>query len=89
MQRNDSEDRVHSGTGTRGPVRQHSARMPGHGHYISWTRTIAGVPFNFSIVTMPNGDRRYVVSRYNGYTGGLRFACAWTQVHFITVTPGT
>jgi hypothetical protein len=43
---------------------------------------------------MPNGDRRYFVNRYNGYgddgteegrKSGMRFGCAWPQVHAIIV----
>lgn len=64
----------------------------------TWTRIIAGVPYGFTAVIMPGGERRYFVSRYNGYCADalaagttdlatvLAFGCAWSPVHTITVT---
>jgi len=51
----------------------------------SWTRNIGGRPYSFKRILMQSGQVRFSVSRYNGYTGGTAFACAWTQAHFIYV----
>jgi hypothetical protein len=70
----------------------------GNGTSRLWSRTIAGVAYSFTAVTMPDGERRYFVSRYNGYrddgtewgrTIGMQFGCAWTPVHSIIVKPKT
>lgn len=62
-----------------------------------YRRTINGTPYAFTFVMMPNGERRHIVSKYNGYLresidkgyatleNALRFGCAWSQVHSITV----
>lgn len=60
---------------------------PGNGLTRSWTKTISDVPYSFRAIIMPDGECRYVVYRFNGYIGGPAFACAWDQVHFITVPP--
>lgn len=70
------------------PTRAHD------GWSFRYSRTIYGTPYSFTVVTMPNGERRYAVDRYNGYGDngtawgrkiGMQFGCAWTPVHFITV----
>ncbi|HZZ17166.1 MAG TPA: hypothetical protein VFE08_14525 [Candidatus Sulfotelmatobacter sp.] len=56
---------------------------PGHelfGDSKRWTRTIRGKQYRFNAVLMPDGERRYFASVFNGYAGGPRFACAWTPV---------
>lgn len=80
-------------------AREVTRRLPdreGNGTSYVWSRTFGGVKFWFTFVVMPNGERRYFVERYNGYgdTGtpesratGMRFGCAWTPVHNITVYP--
>lgn len=76
--------------GTRAPS------SPEHGTTRVWDRIIGGAHFAFTAVTMPNGELRYFVKRYNGYgddgtewgvTSGKRFSCAWTLVHSIIVKP--
>lgn len=62
-----------------------NARNPGNGVSYYYSRVINGTPYAFTFVLMPNGERRHAVSRYNGYVGGPKFACAWDRVKFITV----
>lgn len=68
----------------------------GNGTGYHYSRTIYGVRYGFTAVSMPNGERRYFVTRYNGYgddgtewgrSSGMRFGCAWTPVHSITRYP--
>lgn len=82
------------------PAREVTVRMSpreGHGTSYVWSRTFNGVPFWFTFVVMPNGERRYWVTRYNGYGDdgtpegraiGRKFGCAWSPVHNITVKAG-
>lgn len=86
-------------TGPRSEVRSHvepaDVRHPsGPVTVRSWTRVIGGVQHSFRAIEMPNGERRYVANRYNGYgddgteagrTSGMRFGCAWSQIAFWTV----
>lgn len=66
---------------------------PGQGTTFEYRREINGTPYDFTFVVMPDGERRYFVHRYNGYlqdlnrAQGMKFACAWTQVHAIIVPP--
>lgn len=73
-----------------------SAQLPGapsNGTTFGYRREINGTPYDFTFVVMPDGERRYFVRRYNGYLQdlnreqGMKFACAWTQVHAIIVPP--
>lgn len=81
-------------TGPRGEITTSSSNKPRFGSTRRWSRTIGGARYSFTAVLMPNGERRYAVSKYNGYGDdgteegraiGMRFGCAWTEVHFITV----
>lgn len=82
-------------TQPRGPIHTTLPDRPGNGVSRAWVRIIRGVPYAFTAVTMPDGERRYVVRRYNGYGDGtaesraigMRFDCAWSPVHSITVRP--
>jgi hypothetical protein len=83
-------------TGPRSSITEHAPTREGNGSTRTWTRTLRGVPHSFTAVTMPNGERRYAVSRYNGYgddgteagrRSGMRFGCAWSVVAFWTVRP--
>lgn len=65
----------------------------GDGTSFTYTRNIYGTAYSFTAVAMPNGERRYFVSRYNGYgddgtewgrQSGMRFGCAWTPIHSLT-----
>jgi len=67
----------------------------GHGTCRRWSRTINGRPYSFNAVTMPNGERRYFVERYNGYLSGpdglptpgaTAWGCAWSPAHEWIVT---
>jgi hypothetical protein len=89
-----TEQQRSSSTGTRSPVIRYGALREGSGAVRVWVRTIAGVPYRFTAVLMPDGERRYVVNRYNGYGDdgteggretGMRFDCAWNRVHFIVI----
>lgn len=71
----------------------------GNGTSYTYSRTINGTPYSFTFVLMPNGERRHFVSKYNGYCQSavysglmslqsvLLYACAWSQVHSLTVPP--
>lgn len=81
-------------TGERSEIREEGPSRPGNGTSRTWSRTIAGVPYRFTAVTMPDGERRYTVDRYNGYLDdgteegrarGMRWGCAWSPAHWITV----
>jgi len=69
--------------GQRSEVRFHEAPKEGHGTYRTWSREIGENRYSFTAVLMPDGERRYSVSRYNG-TSVPSFDSAWTRVHFIT-----
>jgi hypothetical protein len=62
-------------------------RMEGFGTSRLWQRTIQGRLYSFTAVLMPNGERRYFASRFNGYSGGPAFACAWDPCFEHTVPP--
>lgn len=64
----------------RGKVTRHEPSRPGNGSSLTWQRTIQGKPYSFTAVLMPDGERRYFASVFNGYSGGPKFACAWTRV---------
>jgi hypothetical protein len=75
---------------------EHSTGDVRHGSTRTWRRTLRGVPHAFTAVLMPDGERRYFVSRYNGYcddgtaegrTFGMRFGCAWSPVASWTLSP--
>lgn len=80
-------------TGPRSEVVEHAPLREGNGSTRTWSRTLRGVPYRFTAVLMPNGERRYVVRRYNGHDDGtpegvrtgMRFDCAWSPVAFWTV----
>jgi hypothetical protein len=85
-----------AGTGSRGEIHTSLPDRPGNGTSRTWARTIGGARFTFTAVAMPDGERRYFVSRYNGYgdrgtpasrENGMRFGCAWSRVHAITIRP--
>lgn len=69
----------------------------GQGTSYHWRRTIGGIPYSFQFVMMPNGERRHFIRKYNGYCAEsvasglmdlakvLRFDCAWSPVHSLTV----
>jgi len=76
-------------TGPRSPVIDHEPDRPGNGSTRTWSRVLRGVPHGFTAVTMPDGERRYFASRYNGYgddgtdagrESGMRYGCAWSRV---------
>jgi hypothetical protein len=47
-----------------------------------------GVPFWLTRVVFPlTGKRRYTASRYNGYSGGERWGCAWDHLGYVTIEP--
>lgn len=71
--------------GPRSAITTTGPSRPGNGTSQSWAREINGTMHTFTAVTMPDGERRYFVSRFNGYAGGPAFACAWTRTHAITV----
>lgn len=82
--------------GPRSPIRRYVPTNPTRGTSRTWMRTINGTPHAFVAVSMPDGERRYSVRRYNGYCddgtpegrkSGMRFGCAWSPVHFVTVAP--
>jgi hypothetical protein len=84
--------------GERSDVRVTMPDREGNGAARHWTRVLNGTPYGFTAVTMPNGERRYEVSRYNGYGDrgdvesrmtAMRFGCAWSPFHSITVPAGT
>lgn len=50
-----------------------------------WMRVLGEELCSFSAVIMPDGERRYFASRFNGYGGGPNFACAWTQCLAVTI----
>ncbi len=62
----------------RSEVRQYEATRPGNGSSRTWSRELGGSRYRFTAVLMPSGERRYFVSRYNGYPDD-RFACAWSR----------
>lgn len=80
----------------RTPIITTEPAREGHGTCRRWTRTINGRPYAFNLVTMPNGERRYFVSRYNGYLsdanglptpGATAWGCAWSPAHEWIVAP--
>lgn len=71
-------------------VRTHDPVREGDGFSVTWQRTVAGTDYAFNLVTMPGGEKRVFASRFNGYPGGERFACAWDQAaEFTFRTDGT
>lgn len=70
----------------RSPV-VHTPGTNGHGDTRRWTRLIDGAWFAFTVVTMPDGEIRWVVTRYNGYVGGPQFGCAWSPHRQWTFRP--
>lgn len=71
----------------RSEIRETGPRQEGFGTSRRWTRTIGGQQYSFTAVLMPDGERRYFASKFNGYSGGPRFACAWTPCFEHTVKP--
>jgi hypothetical protein len=68
----------------RSKITEHAPHREGNGSSRTWQRTIQGVLYSFNAVTMPDGERRYFASRFNGYPGGAKFACAWDQAAEMT-----
>jgi hypothetical protein len=68
----------------RSKITEHAPYHAGDGTSRTWSRTIQGVLYSFTAVAMPSGERRYFASRFNGYSGGPRFACAWDQAAEMT-----
>jgi hypothetical protein len=68
----------------RSKVTEQGPEHEGFGTSRSWSRTIQGIRYSFTAVTMPSGERRYFASRFNGYPGGARFACAWDRAAEMT-----
>lgn len=62
----------------RGPIYTDQPLRPGDGTARSWRRDIQGQMYSFTAVLMPTGERRYFARKFNGYSGGPRFACAWS-----------
>lgn len=69
---------------------------PGNGVSRVWRRTIGANVYAFTVVNMPDGELRLFAQVYNGYgddgtefgrTTGMRFGCAWSRVHDITLSP--
>lgn len=73
--------------GPRGAVHVIEAKRLGDGTSRSWTRVLSGKRYSFTAVLMPDGERRYSISRFDGPEGASNFAHYWTQVHFVTVPP--
>lgn len=65
-------------TGPRSVVHLRTPDREGNGVSRSWTRTIDGQTYAFTVVTMSSGEIRWFVDRFNGYPGGPTFACAWS-----------
>jgi hypothetical protein len=74
-------------TGPRSAVHESGPMQPGFGSSRTWTRELNGTLYSFNAVLMPDGERRYFVSRFNGYVGGPKFACAWTPCREWIVKP--
>lgn len=72
------------GAGARTHVRAYGPVRESDGRAVMWRRAIAGTVYEFSLVTMPDGERRVFASRFNGYPGGPRFACAWDRAAEMT-----
>jgi hypothetical protein len=73
--------------GPRSAVIDHEPIGQGFGSYRTWSRTIGQNRYSFTLVTMPNGEIRYAVRKFNSYVGGPGFDCAWDRVHFFTIKP--
>jgi hypothetical protein len=65
--------------GQRSMVRVWPADRPGNGTSRTWSRTLGGKAYRFTAVLMPDGERRYFASVFNGYVGGQQFGCAWSR----------
>jgi hypothetical protein len=74
-----------STAGPRSEVHTFVPWQEGFGTSRLWRREINGKAYSFNLVTMPSGEIRYFVSVFNGYSGGPRFACAWTTVRQWTI----
>ena len=78
------------GTGTRSEVRESAPRREGNGTSRMWQREMRGKLYSFHAVTMPDGERRYHASRWDGpgrpgTPGNPNFAHHWTPVFSYTV----
>jgi hypothetical protein len=73
--------------GQRSQVKELAPSMPGHGSSLLWHREIGGNTYAFQLATMPDGEKRVAVKRWDG--GGLNrgFDAYWTLVHSWTVKP--
>jgi hypothetical protein len=62
----------------------------GWGTSYSWSRILGGKRYSFHMVSMPNGELRYSVSRLDGeiLPSGRTFSCDWTIVKQMTFKPG-
>lgn len=69
----------------RSAIRVTQPSRPGNGTTRSWTRTLSGKLYGFFLVTMPDGEIRYEIRRYDGSPEGTKFDCDWTRLHFITI----
>jgi hypothetical protein len=76
---------IPAGTGTRN-VQVLRSRPP-FGMSRHWQRELGGKLYSFTAVIMPDGERRYVARRFNGYVGGPKFGCAWDQCFSVTIPP--
>lgn len=77
-------------TEPRSDIRVREPHRDGWGTSRAWTRVLGGKLYSFHAVTMPDGERRYAVSRWDGggrpgEPGHPNFACDWTPVFSYTV----
>lgn len=77
-------------TEPRGEIRTYEPTREGWGSRRAWNRMLGGKLYSFHIVTMPDGERRYGASRWDGggrpgEPGHPNFACDWTIVFTYTV----
>lgn len=62
----------------RGTVTEHEPYQPGFGTGRTWSRMIGGRLYSFNAVLMPDGERRYFASRFDGTD--MRFGHQWRSV---------
>ncbi len=75
------------GRETRSEIHTRLPDRPGNGTSRSWTRTVGGQTYGFTLVAMPDGEIRWFVVRFNGYPGGPRFGIAWSPHREWTFKP--
>lgn len=71
--------------GLRSEVRYTPPTRSGLGDSRRWRREINGQLYSFTVVRMPNGDVRLIVSKFNGYCGGPSWGCAWDLHRWYTL----